>query len=171
MDLFSKGNSMPRAFRNKLPRLIAPLLLLAAGLAHAQWSWIDEKGIRQLSDRPPPPGTPANKILKAPGKPPTPAAEADQAAAREKADPRPAAEREADFRNQMQKMTAKRADPDAKNGRPPQKDCQQARKYKDWVETGAPVFAKGEDGKPRPMTMQERVDEIKLAEAVLQRCS
>lgn len=35
--------------------------------AHAQYSWIDEKGSRVFSDRPPPPGTPASRILKSPG--------------------------------------------------------------------------------------------------------
>jgi hypothetical protein len=35
--------------------------------AHAQYSWIDDKGSRVFSDRPPPPGTPPSRILKAPG--------------------------------------------------------------------------------------------------------
>jgi hypothetical protein len=40
---------------------------LTSLLAHAQYSWIDEKGSRVFSDRPPPPGTPASRILKSPG--------------------------------------------------------------------------------------------------------
>jgi hypothetical protein len=40
---------------------------LTSQLAHAQYSWIDEKGSRVFSDRPPPPGTPPSRILKAPG--------------------------------------------------------------------------------------------------------
>jgi hypothetical protein len=35
--------------------------------AHAQYSWIDDKGSRVFSDRPPPPGTPPSRILKTPG--------------------------------------------------------------------------------------------------------
>lgn len=42
-------------------------LMLLTQLAHAQYSsWIDEKGTRVFSDRPPPPGTPASRIVKAP---------------------------------------------------------------------------------------------------------
>lgn len=51
----------------RLPRLlIASALLLGSALAHAQYSWIGDNGVRHFSDRPPPAGTPANKILKAP---------------------------------------------------------------------------------------------------------
>ncbi|MDP3671390.1 MAG: DUF4124 domain-containing protein, partial [Telluria sp.] len=44
----------------------AAALMLWAGLSQAQYMWIDEKGFKQLSDRPPPPTTPVNKILKSP---------------------------------------------------------------------------------------------------------
>jgi hypothetical protein len=40
---------------------------LTSLLAHAQYSWIDDKGSRVFSDRPPPPGTPPSHILKSPG--------------------------------------------------------------------------------------------------------
>lgn len=80
--------------------LSALLLFCCAGLAHAQFVWIAPNGTRQYSDQPPPPGTPASKILKAPGRaapaPETPAAEAATPAAKPKA--ATLAEREADFR-------------------------------------------------------------------------
>jgi hypothetical protein len=41
-------------------------LLAAAGAAHAQWMWVDAKGLKQVSDRPPPASIPAKNILKAP---------------------------------------------------------------------------------------------------------
>lgn len=55
--------------------LAAALLLLAAAGAQAQYAWIGANGTRQYSDKPPPPGTPADKILKAPRSyaPPAPA--------------------------------------------------------------------------------------------------
>lgn len=40
--------------------------LLLAAHAHAQYSWIDDHGTRVFSDRPPPVGTPAARILQAP---------------------------------------------------------------------------------------------------------
>jgi hypothetical protein len=51
-------------------RCIACVVLLGScPLAMAQYMWIDDKGIKQFSDRPPPPSVPAKRILKAPGKP------------------------------------------------------------------------------------------------------
>lgn len=46
----------------------AALLLLAATAAQAQYAWIGPNGTRQYSDKPPPPETPASKILKSPGR-------------------------------------------------------------------------------------------------------
>ncbi|MGZ5201233.1 MAG: DUF4124 domain-containing protein [Telluria sp.] len=173
---------MRPALRFNLPRLIAPLLLVAAGLAHAQYSWIDEKGIRQLSDRPPPPGTPASRILKAPGKASAPAPEpaegparqADGArpreAARDQADPRPLAEREAGFLKKVRVMTAKSPNDDAKNEQARQRYCQQARRYKDWLGSGAPMDKKGENGEKRPLSKEERASELARAEAALASC-
>jgi hypothetical protein len=45
------------------------LLAAAAPAAFGQYLWIDDKGVKQLSDRPPPPSVPVKRILKAPGKP------------------------------------------------------------------------------------------------------
>jgi hypothetical protein len=80
--------------------LLATLLLGAS--AHAQYAWIDDKGVKQFSDRPPPASVPYQRILKAPGKPdfdpnaPAP----DEAAAAPATRPRAAPtlrEREADY--------------------------------------------------------------------------
>jgi hypothetical protein len=46
--------------------LCAGALALSPLLAHAQYSWIDDKGARVFSDQPPPPGTPPGRILKTP---------------------------------------------------------------------------------------------------------
>jgi hypothetical protein len=53
--------------RRWLRLLCAGALALTSLLAHAQYSWLDDKGTRVFSDRPPPPGTPPSRILKAPG--------------------------------------------------------------------------------------------------------
>lgn len=50
-----------------ITRLMAGAVLLGwAALAQAQWVWVNEKGIKQLSDQPPPASVPPNRILKAP---------------------------------------------------------------------------------------------------------
>jgi hypothetical protein len=81
--------------------LCAGALALTALLAHAQYSWIDEKGSRVFSDRPPPAGTPPARILKAPnGLASTPLPVAAQGAAAEPGIPA-WKQREAEFRNRM----------------------------------------------------------------------
>jgi len=98
-----------------LPLLLATLAALAAHApAHAQYSWIDDHGTRVFSDRPPPPGTPASRILQAPRAPtaaplyaqPTTDAPATAETKAEATKPQPPtlAERDADFR----KRTAQR---------------------------------------------------------------
>ena len=48
-----------------LQLLAGSALLIVANLGHAQFVWVDAKGVKQFSDRPPPPGTPQKNILKA----------------------------------------------------------------------------------------------------------
>ena len=57
--------------RTTLPRTAVrlaagALLLSCAALAQAQYMWVDAKGLKQVSDRPPPPTVPYKDILKAP---------------------------------------------------------------------------------------------------------
>ena len=86
-------------------RWLGGALLAAAGLAQAQYVWLDNKGLKQYSDRPPPTTVPYQRILKAPGA--TPATDAAPEPGPSGADGAPAAapkapptlaERNADFR-------------------------------------------------------------------------
>lgn len=82
----SFASSSPAAL---LRRAVAVALLLAAGLAQAQFVWVDPKGVRHYSDQPPPPGTPPARILKAPGMPAISVQPATPAAAARTAPPVP----------------------------------------------------------------------------------
>lgn len=46
--------------------MLALSLLAISHMALAQFIWLDNKGVRQYSDRPPPPSTPRKNILKVP---------------------------------------------------------------------------------------------------------
>lgn len=46
--------------------LIATSILLISSNSFAQYIWINEKGVKQFSDKPPPASVPKNKIIKAP---------------------------------------------------------------------------------------------------------
>jgi hypothetical protein len=61
----TQGNNPMKPIRC-LRALCASAALLLAAHAHAQYSWIDDHGTRVFSDRPPPVGTPASRILQAP---------------------------------------------------------------------------------------------------------
>ncbi|MBB3122214.1 DUF4124 domain-containing protein [Pseudoduganella violacea] len=54
-----------QAFAAHGAALLAALLCWPA-LAQAQWVWLNERGVKQLSDQPPPPAVPNSRILKAP---------------------------------------------------------------------------------------------------------
>lgn len=88
---------------NHRNKLLVALLLAICPMAMAQYMWVDDKGVKQLSDRPPPPNIPEKRILKAPSKPrfdPYAPAEAEPATANSADTAKPAptlAERNADF--------------------------------------------------------------------------
>lgn len=69
----TKRSSPPRPASWRLYLRVA--LFVGAGAialpALAQYAWLDARGVRQFSDRPPPPSVPDHRILKAPGKPST----------------------------------------------------------------------------------------------------
>ncbi|HEY1152136.1 MAG TPA: DUF4124 domain-containing protein [Pseudoduganella sp.] len=51
----------------RISGLALVLATLATALpAQAQWMWVNERGVKQFSDQPPPPSVPPSRILKAP---------------------------------------------------------------------------------------------------------
>lgn len=145
--------------------ILATALIACSSLAQAQWIWVNEKGVKQLSDQPPPPGTPANRVLKSPrgqapaeARPaPAPAAEGEDAAAAAPADGKsPAArptlaERNADY-NKRQKLAAEnatKAQEEASRASEKTKFCSEAKKNIDLLESGVRISemdSKGERG-------------------------
>lgn len=141
---------------------LATALIACTTLAQAQWMWVNEKGVKQLSDQPPPPGTPANRILKAPRgqavpdlrQPPADSAETPAPATAEaKAPPaKPTlAERNADY-NKRQKLAAENAAKEADEAQRASdkvKYCTEAKKNIDLLESGvriSEVDAQGDRG-------------------------
>ena len=117
-------------------------LLAFSSLSHAQFVWIDAKGVKQFSDRPPPPGTPQKNILKARNMPTaTDTAPAPAAAAAPKAEPASLADREADYRKRKtdQADADKKAATDAENSKIKAAACAAARQNKAMIDNGAPM--------------------------------
>jgi hypothetical protein len=141
-------------------RLSALLLFCCAGLAQAQFVWIAPNGTRQYSDQPPPPGTPAAKILKAPGRSApaqeTPQAAPAPAAARPKAPT--LAEREADYRKRSkeQEEAERKAQETARQAAKKAEYCEGLRKNQRLYDAGGKIADVGPDGQKRFLSDAER---------------
>lgn len=155
-------------------RLIAvAALLLGSSLAHAQYSWIGENGVRQFSDRPPPPLTPQHKILKAPGRVASTAAPAPQAAA-----PVPAkglktlAEREQEYiaRTRLREEQDKKDAAEAQRRRDLAEHCQNARDMRAQVESGMRIARFDAKGERSFIGDEERAAQLARANKMLAQC-
>jgi hypothetical protein len=166
-----------------LLRLLAGSAFLFAGFAHAQYAWVDAKGIHHYSDQPPPPSTPPAKILKAP-RPRSALPLAQQAAAPDAPDtpeaapapkakaPPALAEREADFRKRVQEREKQeqKAGAEAQRKAALAENCESARRYKAELESGIRVASTGADGERAFISDEERASRVAKTNAVLQGC-
>ncbi len=121
------------------------MLLLMAGLAQAQYAWIDEKGLRQFSDKAPPTSVPLKNILRSPVRIALPEEAAAPAAAAAlpasgKAAPT-LADREADYRKrQLEKAELdKKAEAQAATDRHRKMACDAARQNQRALTSGVRV--------------------------------
>jgi len=141
--------------------------LLASAVSHAQYAWIDEKGVRQYSDQPPPTSTPASKILKTPRGMALPAAEAAAPApAATKAQPT-LADREADYkkRHAASDESDKKAAAEKKAADSKRTNCAAAAANKAQLDTGRRLRAEG-----NIMTEEAKATEQARIAAILKDC-
>jgi hypothetical protein len=163
----------------------ATLLFLAATAAQAQYVWIGPGGTRQYSDRPPPPGTPASKIVKAPGRaapepaPAPPAAmPADGAVSDPTAKPLPPkgpptlAEQEAAYRARTKARDEAnlKAQEEAQRARQLAERCNAARETQAQLASGTRIARYGQDGQKSYMTDAERATRAAQVSQALQDC-
>jgi hypothetical protein len=161
----------------RITRLVlATALIACTSLAQAQWMWVNEKGVKQLSDQPPPPGTPPSRILKAPRG--QSAAELRKDLATEAAPangeeappadaktppPKPTlAERNADF-NKRQKEAAEKsakAEAEAQHASEKAKYCAEAKNQIAMLESGMRVSELGPNGERNFMSDEDRAQKL-----------
>lgn len=166
-------------------------LLLVATLAQAQYVWVDDKGVKQFSDRPPPPSVPVGKILKAPGQPyktraetaegvdamlnpkkaapPAPAAPAADA----KKGPPTVAEQNAEFKKrQTERAEAEKKEAaEAENRRIKAENCAAARLHKAQLDSGERLTEPGKDGERAFITDAQRAERQEKARKALEGCN
>jgi hypothetical protein len=160
--------------------IVGAVLLAASSLALAQYIWIDDKGVKQLSDRPPPASVPEKRILKAPGKAPfnpNAPAEAEPSANAPEAEPaakRPPtlAERNADFNKRKTEAAAaeKKAADEARQKADTAANCDAARKNQQALADGIRISNYDKNGERGVMSDQERAEMATKNQKVLAGC-
>lgn len=158
--------------------IIATVLSCCVTGAMAQYVWLNEKGVKQYSDQPPPVSVPNNKILKTPrgvvqSAEPAPAAttDADSDAAK-KAAPTSVADKNAEFekRRKEQAEKDKKADDKAKQDEAKQKNCERARDYQRALSSGQRISRVDKTGERSYLSDEERVKEESEAKRALADC-
>ena len=157
---------------------LGALLFLAATAAHAQYAWIGPNGTRQYSDRPPPPGTPASKILKSPGRPalepaaPAATSAATPAGSKDAAGPPTLAEQDAAFRERSKARAEQeqKSREDAERRRRLAEHCAAARETQANLASGIRVARVGPDGEKTYLSDEEKAARSEQVRRALQEC-
>ncbi|MFP5393890.1 MAG: DUF4124 domain-containing protein, partial [Gammaproteobacteria bacterium] len=148
-------------------------LFLAAGLAQAQWMWVDERGVKQFSDMPPPASIPAKNILKRPaGSQPASAEPAAATAAPASAPASTLAEREADYRKRKEEQADKdkKAAEQARKQAEVKRNCDLARAAQAQLATGRRLATVAPNGERVVMGDEERAKASANANKTLSQC-
>lgn len=160
--------------RQWLRPLCACALALTALVAHAQYSWVDDHGVRVFSDRPPPAGTPPSRILKAPPRGLEPAAEpATAATPAATSAPAPAPDwrvREAEFRERSAKRDKQEREADAKRRQDRDAECSWARGAQRELTIARRLEWKNKKGEPELMSDADRARELEKVQRILPGC-
>jgi hypothetical protein len=142
-----------------------------AGAAHAQYVWLDEKGVKQFSDMPPPSSIPASRILKQPGVS-MPAA-APVASSSPEAKPQvTTAEKNAEFRKRQTERAEKekKAAEEAKVASEKARNCERAQEYHRALESGERISRTDKNGERSFLSDEQRAREVRESRRVLDEC-
>lgn len=162
-----------------LKRICAMLAILGiTNLAFGQYAWVDEKGVKQYSDVPPPSSISSNQIIKSPKKyanTQQPAANEqnvglDQSSSSQKAPT--INEKNADFlkRKSEQAEKTKKATEEEQVKVAKAKNCQQTRDYQHTLESGERIARLDKNGERSFLSDDQRQNELRDAKRNLENC-
>lgn len=175
---------MKRANVTHIAAALAALFL--TGAAHGQYVWLDDKGVKQYSDMPPPASVPMKRILRQPGQSATPqpavststpSASTEQASgatgkvsARTQAS---TAEREADFRKRRAEQGEKerKAAEEERLAADKAKHCERAREYQRALQSGDRIGRIEKNGERSFLTDEQRAHEANEVRRTLENCA
>jgi hypothetical protein len=166
-----------------LKRIVAVLALSSlATAAMAQYVWLDEKGVKQYSDMPPPVSVPKSRILKGAGSMSQPPARTEPAPASGQNDnagadtsktaPTTTAEKNADFlkRRAEQAEKEKKDAQQAKLAADNAKNCERVRDYNRALESGERIARRDKNGERAFLSDEERAQEVRDSKRILAEC-
>jgi type IV secretory pathway VirB10-like protein len=172
----NRRSIMPRLYQF----LAAMTILCCCSAAMAQYVWLNEKGVKQYSDVPPPASVPNSKILKAPGGTlPSDAAGASEelaAPTREDEAKKPAAKTLAEQNAEFQKRRTEQAEKEkqaadkAKQEERRKKNCEMARNYERALTSGQRLSRIDANGERAYLSDQERAKEESNNRRALAEC-
>lgn len=157
--------------------------LTLATSAFAQYIWLDENGLKQYSDQPPPTSVPLDHILKQPPQAPRTQGPAGSAPVANKetrtegpkteaAAPMTAAEKNAEFnkRRMEQAEKDKKAAEQAKAASDKAKNCERTRTYNQNLANGERVYHINKNGEREYLSDDQRAQEMKENKRHLDEC-
>lgn len=164
----------------RLKHFAALLAALSLGsTASAQYIWVNESGVKQYSDMPPPASVSKSRILKEPGAAARTAAPADtpengkleNSATKAKA-PMSTAEKNADFnrRRAEQAEKEKKAEQQAKLAADKAKNCERAREYHQTLASGERLARVDKNGERALLSDEQRARELQDVKRVMADC-
>lgn len=154
--------------------LAAFVFATVASSAFAQYIWLNENGVKQYSDSPPPASVPKNRIIKENGRMPSyapPTAAGDKAASASAS--MTTAEKNADFnkRRMEQEKKEKEEAEKAKQAAEKAKYCERVRNYNRTLASGGRVAQVDSKGERSFMSDEQRAKEIQEAQQALGECN
>ncbi|HEX7635021.1 MAG TPA: DUF4124 domain-containing protein [Noviherbaspirillum sp.] len=151
--------------------------LCASEAALAQYVWVDEKGVKQFSDMPPPTSVPTGRILKQPNSPLRPAFQAggtapDAPNADTAQAPKTIAEQNAEYKKRRAEQAEKeqKAAEEAKLAADKAKNCDRARDYQRILESGERIVRTDKSGERTLLTDGQRSQEMRDNRQILKDC-
>jgi hypothetical protein len=167
-----------------IKRIVSTLTLLGfTAVASAQYIWLDEKGVKQFSDVPPPASVPQKRILKQPGQTYFAPQSSSDDAASDTSDqkssspdkpsaPLTTAEKNAEFMKRRAKQAEQeaKAAAEAKNAAAKAKNCENARNYYRSLTSGERIMTRDSSGERAFLSDEQRAREEKETKAILNDC-
>lgn len=162
--------------------LAATLCFGMVSLAQAQYVWLDEKGVKQFSDQPPPPNVPKSRILKGPGAKAAVKADTDDTGTATSAAasnttsaasaPLSIAERNAEFtkRRQEQAEKDKKLADEAARNLAKRKNCEHAKEFQRTLDSGTRIGQFDAAGNQGVMSDEQRAQASRENKQVLADC-